>query len=420
MSAEQCDKLTPIDRPAEACAVSMNTSATVTTETAAAFAYAPDGKAERFARLPAHALLLIAALFWLYVTLSNVLYARSLQADVAQVSDVIVFGPWGQRVLQHLLLFPALLGCYWTSLRIGWTPFWRTLIQLVLGIAFASVSFWAMVLAIVLFSSSPLHPAVAMADQHTESVGALWLASFTNFFLSYGFGLTLVTGFALYQRFRDSELRVAALEREWSAARLAALRMQLSPHTLFNLLHTIRGQIDWDPQAAQSMMVQLADLLRRLLSAGERDFSLLAEELRFVQLYLELQKQRFADRLTVEFPDVGTQPAVWVPSLILQPIVENAVVHGLAGHGGAVTIRIEALLSSETLILRVVNSIAPNCAARHDGIGLSNVRERLAVQFGPNATVDVGPTDATTWVAQLTIPVLRELTQQQRSVREIS
>jgi LytS/YehU family sensor histidine kinase len=196
--------------------------------------------------------------------------------------------------------------------------------------------------------------------------------------------------------------------------------MQLSPHTLFNLLHTIRGQIAWDPPAAQAMTVQLADLLRRLLNASERDFSLLADELRFVQSYLELQKQRFADRLTIVLPDVGSQPEVWVPSLILQPIVENAVVHGLAGHSGAIVIRIEALLSSGTLILRVVNSITPNRQVQRDGIGLSNVRERLAVQFGPNATVDAGPADATTWVAQLTIPVLRELTRQQRADPETS
>ena len=104
---------------------------------------------------------------------------------------------------------------------------------------------------------------------------------------------------ALYTRFRNSELQRAALEREWSAARLAALRMQLSPHTLFNLLHTIRGHIEWDPKGAQSMVVQLADLLRRLLNAGERDFSRLADELQFVRLYLELQQKRFADRLTV-------------------------------------------------------------------------------------------------------------------------
>ena len=87
--------------------------------------------------------------------------------------------------------------------------------------------------------------------------------------------------------------------------------MQLSPHTLFNLLHTIRGQISWDPAAAQSMVVQLGDLLRRLLTAGEHDFSRLADELQFVRLYLGLQQQRFADRLTVIVPEPDSLPVAW-------------------------------------------------------------------------------------------------------------
>ncbi len=169
---------------------------------------------------------------------------------------------------------------------------------------------------------------------------SLWLASFVSFLPTYGFGLALVTGLELYTRFRASELKRAALEREWSAARLAALRMQLSPHTLFNLLHTIRGHIEWDPNAAQAMVVQLADLLRRLLSAGEREFSRLADELQFVRLYLELQQKRFADRLSVVLPAAEDIPPVWVPSLILQPLVENAVTHGLAGHQGPVQVRV--------------------------------------------------------------------------------
>ena len=175
---------------------------------------------------------------------------------------------------------------------------------------------------------------------------SLWMASFVNFLPTYGFGLALITGLALYTRFRNSELRLAALEREWSSARLAALRMQLSPHTLFNLLHTIRGHIEWDPKGAQAMVVQLADLLRRLLNAGEHDFSKLGDELQFVRLYLELQQRRFADRLTVIFPSGLEIPAVWVPSLILQPLVENAVVHGLAGHQGPVTVRIAVRMAA--------------------------------------------------------------------------
>src|SRR5258708_16940163 len=235
---------------------------------------------------------------------------------------------------------------------------------------------------------------------------AFGLAMFPVFIPAYGFGLALVTGFALYTRFRNSELRVAALEREWSSARLAALRMQLSPHTLFNLLHTIRSHIEWDPKGAQSMVVQLADLLRRLLNAGERDFSKLNDELQFVRWYLEWQQRRFADRLTVVLPLAEEIPAVWVPSLILQPLVENAVVHGLAGHQGPVTVRIIACMTHDVLTLSVINTIAPDKLVGEEGIGLNNVRERLAVQFEGRAGLAAGGADGE-WRSEITMPAIR-------------
>jgi sensor histidine kinase YesM len=234
-------------------------------------------------------------------------------------------------------------------------------------------------------------------------VMSLWLASFVSFLPTYGFGLTLVTGLALYSQFRKSELSRAALEREWNAARLAALRMQLSPHTLFNLLHTIRGLIEWDPKGAQSMVVQLADLLRRLLNAGERDFSRLAEELQFVRLYLELQQKRFSDRLSVILPKPEDIVDAWVPSLILQPLVENAVVHGLAGHQGPVTVRLTVGRVGDSLVLRVTNTIAPGKLVGPPGVGVSNVRERLAVQFEGRASLTAGSVERE-WVSEITLP----------------
>ena len=383
--------------------------------------------------MPTRTLVLVSALFWVYVTLSNVLYAHNMQANATQVANVMLFAPWSMRVLQHLLLFPVLLGCFWTSLRVGWTPTRGVPIQVALGLGFAALSFQVMEFAIAIIMHifpPPVDPGWAVSAQPQEAYGALWTASMANFLLTYSFGVALITGFALYQRFRDAELRMAALEQGWSKARLAALRMQLSPHTLFNLLHTIRGQINQEPQVARSMVMQLADLLRRLLSAGQREFSLLGEELSFVRLYLELQQQRFPDRLTIVLPDPEAQPALWVPSLILQPLVENAVFHGLAGHDQPVTVRVEALPSGDRLILRVVNTMAPSGAAvpveaaardgsagrggaaNPDGIGLTNVRERLAVQFGATALLRVGPVDATTWDARIEMPALRELSPQ--------
>jgi sensor histidine kinase YesM len=363
-------------------------------------------------RLKFWPVLAILTTFWVYVTLSNVLYATSMQASLAMMTQIRYFAPWDHRVLQHLFLYPFLVLCILGSLRIGWQPMWRALpAQIGLGLLFSMLGSPAMIAAESLMGhSSDWHhdEPFTWSEFFKGPDTAMWLATGTNFFLTYGFGLALLTGIAMYNRYRLSQLKSAALERALTSAHLAALRMQLSPHTLFNLLHTIRGQIGWDPAAAQSMVVQLGDLLRRLLNAGERDFSLLNDELRFVRLYLELQQKRFADRLTIWMADLDGIPPVWVPSLILQPLIENAVVHGLAGHNGPVEVRVEVSVCGENLLLRVINTIAPNSIAGHDGIGLRNVRERLAVQFAERATFAAAAAGAGDWIAQIRMPLLRD------------
>ena len=343
------------------------------------------------------------------MTLSNILYAYSMRIGISRMTNASLYAAWDARLLQHVLLLPVLLVSFWASLRIQWRPLYIALpLQLVLGTVFAALAYPAMIVSQMTLGNPDWHETVMthVANPWTDPFFlSLWLASFVNFVPTYGFGLALITGLALYTRFRNSELRLAAVEREWSAARLAALRMQLSPHTLFNLLHTIRGHIEWDPKGAQSMVVQLADLLRRLLNAGERDFSKLSDELQFVRLYLELQQRRFADRLTVVLPTAAEIPAVWVPSLILQPLVENAVVHGLAGHQGPVTVRISAQLAQDVLTLRVHNTIAPDKLAGEEGIGLSNVRERLAVQFEGRARMAASPAGEQ-WCSEITMPAI--------------
>lgn len=353
----------------------------------------------------------IVCAFWLYVTLSNVLYAYSMRTGIAQDNFVPLFAPWDARVLQHLLLLPFLLVSFWASLRIEWRPLLVAIpLQTLLGVCFAAIAYPAMMVAQLALQGQEWHDramhhaSAAMIDANLVS---LWLASFINFLPAYGFGLAMITGLALHTRVQNSELRVAALEREWSSARLAALRMQLSPHTLFNLLHTIRGYIEWDPKGAQFMVVQLADLLRRLLNAGERDFSRLTDEVQFVRLYLELQQRRFSDRLTVILPEPHEITAVWVPSLILQPLVENAVVHGLAGHQGPVVVRVAAESEGNMLTLRVSNTIPDARQAGEPGIGMKNVRERLAVQFEGRASLIAGPRGAE-WLAEINMPEIHD------------
>jgi hypothetical protein len=380
---------------------------------------APAAEAAIAARASFRPVLGVLTMFWIYVALSNVMYANNMQASLSSMNMEHVFARWDARLLQHLMMYPLFILCMWRSLRTGWQPLWRAIpLQLVCALGFAVLASPLLVLGEYWTSSwhggmsehamnkdkdwSSWHAFVASGMLHT------WIASATTFLVTYGFGLALITGFAFYQRLRDSQLRSAALERALTQAHLAALRMQLSPHTLFNLLHTIRGQITWDPPAAQTMVVQLGDLLRRLLSAGEREFSRLADELQFVSLYLELQQKRFADRLTIRVPFREDVARAWVPSLILQPLVENAVVHGLAGHDAPVTIRVEAYASGERLTLRVLNTIARGKAVGVTGIGLANVRERLEVQFGEAASFSAGPADENLWLAEIHMPLLRD------------
>ncbi|HEX4269318.1 MAG TPA: histidine kinase [Steroidobacteraceae bacterium] len=358
---------------------------------------------------------LIVTAFWAYVAASNVIYAHSMQESLTALHVADFFSGWQVRLLQHLFLYPLLLAAIWASLRVGWQPFGRCLsLQLLMGGAFAAAASPALWLGTWLMTDSSHYQeetwASAAGVMHAMPGSALpvWLASATTFLLAYGCAVALVSGFDFYRRLRDSQIRTAALERALTTAHLASLRMQLSPHSLFNLLHTIRGQIEWDPAAARTMIVQLGDLLRRLLNAGEREYSRLSDEIQFVRLYLELQQRRFADRLSIDIPPPAALPSAWVPSLILQPLVENAVVHGLAGHQGPVTVRVSAMSMRGALMLRVTNTVSAERSSGDGGIGLRNVRDRLAIQFGERASFSA-VRDGREWVAEIHMPLLTDV-----------
>lgn len=358
-------------------------------------------------------LFFILTAFWAYVTVSNVLYANSMQLSIASFSEKQLFARWNVRVLQHLIVYPIFLSCVWISLRIGWQRLRHIITQIVVALVFSTLPFLAMTVAEHFLAIQHQWPekslTMALWSDHDAGDLAIWLASATSFFLTYGFGIALATGFKVYQNFRDSELRLSAMEQAWSSARLSALRMQLSPHTLFNLLNTIRDHIAWEPATAESMVVQLADLLRQLLNAGEMEFTRLTDEMKFVRTYLELQQRRFIDRLTLELPSNQNIPTTWVPSLILQPLVENAVIHGLAGNQQKVAIRILISVEDAVLIMKVINTYTPTSEKRHqtgNGIGLRNVSERLAMHFQDKATLTAGSSGDHDWCVEIRMPML--------------
>jgi two-component system LytT family sensor kinase len=166
--------------------------------------------------------------------------------------------------------------------------------------------------------------------------------------------------FRYYQHYLASELRVARIERSSSEARLNALRMQLDPHFLFNALNTISAQVECDPRLARTMIEHLGDLLRLSLDARDRQEIPLVEELAFLDHYVAIQKIRFADNLRIEIRVDPEVKYALVPGLIVQPLVENAIRHGISRRGSGGTVTVTAERGANQVEIRVAD----------DGVGL--------------------------------------------------
>ena len=185
-----------------------------------------------------------------------------------------------------------------------------------------------------------------------------------------------------YHHYLASELRLERMERSFSQARLNALRMQLDPHFLFNALNTVSSQVERDPRLARRMIEHLGDLLRLSLEARDRQEVPLAEEMAFLDHYVAIQRIRFGSTLRIETHIAPEVKYALVPCLIVQPLVENAIRHGISrrASGGAVTVTAER--SAEQVEIRIIDDgvgLPPGWTLENStGLGLSVTRERIA------------------------------------------
>jgi two-component system LytT family sensor kinase len=189
------------------------------------------------------------------------------------------------------------------------------------------------------------------------------------------------------RRLRDRELHAARLEGQLSAARLLALRSQLRPHFLFNTLHAISETIHVDPDAADAMVVKLGRLLRRSLEDSDRDLVPLDRELEDVRAYLDIHRIRLGERLCVRYDATPAALAALVPPMILQPLVENALQHGLTRDVTRFTLSVAARVTDGVVYIEVADDGAGLAPAAREGIGLTNTRRRLSEIFGAGASL---------------------------------
>lgn len=204
--------------------------------------------------------------------------------------------------------------------------------------------------------------------------------------LIYGVIVSVSHAIDYYRKYHERTVQALELEKDLTEARLQSLLRQLKPHFLFNSLNGIASLMYSDVAAADRMLVRLSELLRLAMSHSGAPIATLGDEIAFLEKYLEIERIRFRDRLAVR---IRVDPALQrarVPSLVLQPIAENAIRHGIEPHPRKGLIEVDAVRAGDTLVLTVSDNgdglPAGATAFSREGIGISNTRARLAEIYG--------------------------------------
>lgn len=236
----------------------------------------------------------------------------------------------------------------------------------------------------------------------------LWfLDDFALYIAILGAGLARSYSHRLRARHEEAitlQAEKARLSAQLAEARLAALRTQLDPHFLFNTLNAISALVERDPRGVRRMIARLSELLRHSLDDASAPETPLRNELDFIGRYLEIMQIRFQGALEVEIRTEPAALAALVPTLILQPLVENAIKHGVAEGGRGGRIEIDARLDGETLVLQVTDDGRGPVRPVVEGVGLRNTRSRLEALYGPAARLEVTPRPEGGTCAEVRLP----------------
>lgn len=247
-----------------------------------------------------------------------------------------------------------------------------------------------------------------MVRAPVTSFKQLLVGEFHTGIIIYGTVIGINYALDYYHKYRERELQAAQLASQLAQAQLDALRKQLQPHFLFNTLNTVAILIDEDTQAAREMLVRLSDLLRATLDRTRSHEVTLRQELEFIEGYLEIERMRFHDRLTVTMEVDPAALDARVPDLILQPIVENAIRHGIAPRAAAGLIEIRAERLNGSLQLQVRDNggglLAEAKLSGKGGVGIANTQARLAQLYGAEHSFEMRNDAAGGLCVKITLP----------------
>jgi hypothetical protein len=347
------------------------------------------------------------AIFIPAFTLIGMLFALqewlSLHLWGYHIRGFIIFESWGAEYLTWGILCWLL---------------WRTLNPFILRAHFRQILIWILPLSfvagllqeMVTVALFPRLPLDLPPMHYWQRVAFHFRAEMLDNFIVFWFAFFLFRGFGYYQQLRQNERTAAQLETQLAKARLSALRMQLNPHFLFNAMNSISSVMQVDVKAADTMLEQLSNLLRMTLEREDTQLIPLQEEMAFIETYLEMQAQRYSGRITQQIAVAPELHDALVPAMLLQPLVENAFVHGLSrlSQGGELRIAINDR-DNEMRILISNNGLQAEQGKTQNrerpGVGLENIKSRLRLLYGNDAKISAGTIAPTSFQVNISLPL---------------
>jgi two-component system LytT family sensor kinase len=288
----------------------------------------------------------------------------------------------------------------WSSARAR--SFWvRVPMLLLVGIGVAVFVYMLLDAARFMVIDPPIRRGRASAFAPLSGIGRFRFLNQLVVYLA-----VLAAGFAREYFLRDQQRQrqAAQLQAQLAEARLDALRMQINPHFLFNTLHAVSALVERDPGGVRRMIARLSELLRYTIESHATDEVPLREELAFLRRYIEIMEIRFQGRLNVETSIADDTQEALVPNLILQPIVENALEHGVNRASGDGRISITVRREGDRLVLTVRDNGPGLDAPNESGVGLANTRARLEQLYGDRASLKLASAEGGGVVAEILLP----------------
>jgi two-component system LytT family sensor kinase len=235
------------------------------------------------------------------------------------------------------------------------------------------------------------------------------IASYSDFGgILYWMIVLIAVSLDLYGRYERQAVNAARLQAQLAQAQVQSLKMQLHPHFLFNTLNSISALVRDHPETAETMIARLSDLLRRTLESTSTQEIALRQELEFLRLYLDIEQARFEDRLSVQFNIDPDALNAMVPNMILQPLVENAIRHGIANRVEKGEICISARRRGGDLLLKVADNgtgLSPSSVLSiKQGVGLASTKGRLERLYGARQALQLEAPDGGGFVARIVVP----------------